>query len=133
MLKVLLVLLVLAMPYAAHAENLIGISVKLRTLDKVTAHTQDFDIKIGETLNFGSLVITAPHCEKTPPEEAPEIYAFLQIKDKRLNGKGKVEDPETVFSGWMFGSSPALNALEHPVYDVWVIGCEAPAALDMRR
>jgi len=65
-----------AMP--AHAANLKGNSVVLRTLDKVTATTKDFTVKIGDELNYGSLNIKAAHCEKRPPEEIPETYAFLQ-------------------------------------------------------
>ena len=121
--KAVCLAVVCLLPFSAQAENLIGESVKLRTLDKVTAKTQDFDVKIGDTLNFQSLTISVPHCEKKPPEEPPETYAFVQIKDARLNGQGVEGEPETVFSGWMFSSSPALNGLEHPVYDVWVIGC----------
>ncbi|WP_017930464.1 DUF2155 domain-containing protein [Robiginitomaculum antarcticum] len=133
MLRAICCLAALGLTFTAQAENLMGVSAKLRTLDKVTANTQDFDVKIGENLNFGSLVVSVPHCEKRPPEETPETYVFLQIKDKRLDGKGKAGEPETVFSGWMFGSSPALNALEHPVYDVWVIDCDAPPNEDELR
>lgn len=110
-------------------RNLVGTSVVLRTLDKVTATTQDYTVKIGETLTYGSLTITAQHCEKKPPEEIPETYAFLQIKDARLNGKGETADlDQTVFSGWMFASKPAISALDHRVYDVWVIDCKVPKA-----
>ena len=120
---------------AAHAENITGDTVVLRALDKVTADTQDFKVKIGDTLKFGTLDVTVQHCEKTPPEERPETYAFLQIKDRglKLSDKAKKKskktdeepEPEFVFSGWMFASSPALSALDHPVYDIWVRGCTA--------
>ena len=62
---------------------------------------------------------------RRPPEETPEIFAFMQIADRRTDGFGSEDESETVFSGWMFGSNPALNPLEHPVYDVWVIDCRA--------
>jgi len=124
---------------AAHGENIIGQSVSLRALDKVTADTQDFDVKIGDTLTFGTLDVTVQHCEKTPPEERPETYAFLQIKDRGLEPSDKAEkaskktdeapESEFVFSGWMFASSPALSALDHPVYDIWVRGCTAKPSL----
>ncbi len=100
-----------------------GESVVLRTLDKVTATTRDFTVKIGEDLDYGSLNIAVKHCEKTPPEETPETYAFLQIKDNRLDGEGERGEAEMIFSGWMFGSNPAISPLDHGVYDVWVIGC----------
>ena len=67
------------------------------------------------------------HCEKRPPEEPPETYAFLKIKNTKLDGKGADGEKETVFSGWMFASRPAVSALDHGVYDVWVIDCKTHA------
>lgn len=111
----------------AHAANIPGSAIQLRALDKVTATTQDFTVKIGDTLQYGSLSIDAVHCEKRPPEELPETFAFLQIRDAKLDGEGQeTEEPEMVFSGWMFASRPALSPLDHGVYDVWVIGCQTP-------
>lgn len=115
-------LLATALP--ANAENIVGDTALLRTLDKVTATTKDYRVKVGETLKYGSLEITVKHCEKKPPEETPETYVFVQIGDNRLDGGGDQTELETLFSGWMFGSNPALSALEHPVYDVWPIACE---------
>lgn len=118
-------------PYAETGQNLVGEAVVLRTLDKVTATTQDYTVKIGETLDYGSLSIAVRHCEKRPPEEIPETYAFLQITDKRLKGTGEAaEDSDKIFSGWMFASKPAVSALDHRVYDVWVIDCKIPPKLD---
>lgn len=102
-----------------------GSVVVLRGLDKVTARTRDFDVAIGETVQFGALSITAQYCRKRPPEETPETYAFLQINDRRTDGFGVDVEGEQVFSGWMFASRPAQNPLEHPVYDVWVVDCRA--------
>jgi len=115
-------------------ENLVGTAVVLRTLDKVTATTKDYTVKIGETLEYGNLSIKAEHCEKKPPTEIPETYAFLQIKETLLNGHGEIADAssdvedgqKTIFSGWMFASDPAISALDHRVYDVWVIDCKVP-------
>lgn len=107
----------------AWAENITGDAVVLRTLDKVTATTEDYTVKIGETLRYGSLTVDVKHCEKKPPEEIPETYAFLQIFEKTTDGKGKETEPEKLFSGWMLASKPAISALDHPVYDVWVINC----------
>lgn len=102
-----------------------GTIVVLRGLDKVTARTRDFEVAIGDTVDFGALSITAQYCRKRPPEETPETYAFLQINDRRTDGFGVDVEGEQVFSGWMFASRPAQNPLEHPVYDVWVIDCRA--------
>lgn len=97
-------------------------TVIMQGLDKITARVSTFEIAIGSSRRFGSLEITARHCEKTPPEEPPERKAFLEIVDIRPD-RAAVD----VFKGWMFSSSPALNALEHPVYDVWVLDCRTGA------
>lgn len=110
----------------AQAENIEGSAVILRALDKVTATTQDYTVEIGETLKYGSLSVEAVHCEKRPPEELPETFAFLKIKDTKLDGTGNEGEAKTIFSGWMFASRPAISALDHGVYDVWVIGCKTP-------
>jgi len=110
----------------AQAENLKGTAVVLRTLDKVTATTKDYTVSVGDKLTYGSLTVNVRHCEKRPPEEIPETYAFLQIDDKKLDGKGKAGDIERIFSGWMMASKPAVSALDHGVYDVWVLDCDVP-------
>jgi len=92
--------------------------VRLRALDKVTARTQTFEAHVGKTLQFGSLYIKARSCRKTAPIEKPEAASFLQIWDYDTEDK-----PQWAFSGWMFASSPALSAMEHPIYDVWVLDC----------
>jgi hypothetical protein len=92
--------------------------VRLGTLEKVTARVSHLDVAVGETRRFGTLAITAAACFEAAPTEPPESAAFLEITD-RLGA----EVPEEVFSGWMFASSPALSALEHAVYDVWVVDC----------
>lgn len=102
-----------------------GSVVVLRGLDKVTARTRDFEVNIGDSVDFGALTITADYCRKRPPEETPETFAFLQIVDRRTDGFGTDIAGETVFSGWMFASRPAQNPLEHAIYDVWVLDCRA--------
>ncbi|MDH5559017.1 MAG: DUF2155 domain-containing protein [Alphaproteobacteria bacterium] len=95
-----------------------GQAVELQGLDKVTGRTVTFQASIGETVNFGALVITVRACDRTPPTEPPESTVFLDIYEVR-DGETQTD----LFHGWMFASSPALNALEHPVYDVWVLEC----------
>jgi hypothetical protein len=94
----------------------------LRGVDKITARVTDIDAPVGTTVTFGTLSIVARTCHKRPPVEPPEVSVFLEISDKSLTLPAK-----RVFTGWMFASSPGLNALEHPVYDVWVIDCRASA------
>lgn len=92
--------------------------VVLQALDKVTARITKLEVAVGEGIRFGSLLITVRTCFKRPPEEPPEVTAFLEIIDDKPG-----EPPARLFHGWMFASSPALSAVEHPVYDVWVIDC----------
>ena len=91
----------------------------LQALDKVSARVSVLEVPVGKAVAFGTLEITARACDKRPPEETPESAAFLEIVEKRPG-----EAPATPFIGWMFASSPALSAMEHPVYDVWVLDCK---------
>ena len=125
---------------AAHAATFVQKdTATLRALDKITGRSTDIDVKVGEPVVFGSLKVELQVCYQTPPEEAPESAAFLKIASTQpvavetKEAAVDAEDVETVseenpelFSGWMYASSPGLSALEHPVYDVWVIRCAAP-------
>jgi hypothetical protein len=97
----------------------------LRALDKVTARTSMIDAPVDQPVRFGNLEITARWCDKRPPEETPESAAFLEIDEIKHDG-----DRRSMFVGWMFASSPGLSALEHPIYDVWVLDCTAPLMTD---
>lgn len=90
----------------------------LQALDKVTARVSRIQIPVGKTYKFGQIAITIETCRVRPPTMTPESVAFLEINEYQNGQKA-----QQVFSGWMFASSPALSALEHPVYDVWVLSC----------
>jgi len=90
----------------------------LQGLDKVTARVSTLNVKIGTTIKYGTLKITVRRCDKRPPEETPESAAFIDVSEERP-GVSIIG----VYRGWMFASSPALAAMEHPVYDVWVLDC----------
>lgn len=94
-------------------------AIRLQGLNKVTARVSTLEGPLGTSLRFGNLEIIARRCWKAPPEERPENAALLEIRELKSD-----EAPQTVFTGWMFSSSPGLSALEHPVYDVTVISCE---------
>jgi len=91
----------------------------LQGLDKVTARVSTIEARLGDTAKFGALEIIVRACDKRPPEETPESAAFLDVWEVRPG-----EPAGSIFRGWMFASSPALSALEHPVYDVWVLDCQ---------
>ncbi len=119
-----LVLLFLTLPSSAALAQRTGVSgVLLRGLDKITARITTFQAPLDDEVSFGTLRIRAQTCRKRPPEETPEVAVFLEIDEERPGEEGRLP----LFSGWMFASSPALSALEHPVYDVWVIDCSTDA------
>jgi hypothetical protein len=95
-----------------------GTILMLRGLDKITGKPTDISAPIGKPVHFATLTITARYCYSTPASETPETSAFLQIEDHRPD-----QPTKRVFSGWMYASSPGLNGMEHPLYDVWVINC----------
>ncbi len=90
-------------------------------LDKITGRTITFDVGIGETVQFGALQVTPRACYTRPPTEATNTDAFVEVDELTLQHQLK-----RIFTGWMFASSPGLNAVEHPIYDVWLTGCESP-------
>ena len=92
--------------------------IQVRILDKVTARARTFDLSVGQTVTYGNLRIKPRACRNSSPLDEPESAAFLQIWEVDLQGKRS-----WIFSGWMFASSPSLSAMDHPVYDVWVIDC----------
>ena len=93
----------------------------LRGLDKVSGRIQTFETGINQTVRFGkNLFIRVRACRKSDPIDPPESAAFMEVWQKDLN----TEESLWIFSGWMFASSPALSAMDHPVYDVWVIDCK---------
>lgn len=105
--------------HAFSKEQVLQKVAVLQGLDKITARVSVIQAPVGNTVRFGTLDITVKRCHKRPPEEAPEITVFLEIHESRLG-----EKTVSLFSGWMFQSSPAVSSMEHPVYDVWVIDCK---------
>ena len=101
---------------AANGEAVVEArNLHLRGLDTLNGTAQDIDMRAGETIRFGHLEITAERCRVPRDDPAGDAYAFLRIRD--------IREQTPRFSGWMFASSPALSALDHPRYDVWVVSC----------
>ena len=97
-----------------------GKGAVLQGLDKVTARITPLEANIGQMVKFGSLEITVRRCQRSRPDQKLERAAFLEIDDIDPTTKQR----KRVFSGWMFMSNPAVSALEHAVYDVWVKDCK---------
>lgn len=92
-----------------------GTSAILRTLDKVSGQLHDLTLQLGQSATFGHLTVTLTACRFPTDNPAADAYAFVEIID--------TTDHERLFRGWMIASSPALNALDHPRYDLWVLSC----------
>ena len=90
----------------------------MRGLDKITGRPANILAPVGVPVTYATMTITARYCYSTPITEPPETTAFVQIEDHRPD-----QDATQVFSGWMLASSPSLNGLQHPLYDVWVMSC----------
>ena len=93
-------------------------TAKMQAMDKITGRVSVIEVPVNGEVKFGSFSIVVRACKKTPPEETPENYAFVDVADTGKDGK-----PYNIFKGWMMSSSPARNAVEHPIYDVWLLQC----------
>ncbi|RKF17257.1 DUF2155 domain-containing protein [Roseovarius spongiae] len=107
--------LTMAAPAAAQQEVSIGTGAVLRGLEKVSGDATDMQLPNGGQARFGRLTITLAQCRYPVGDPAADAFAFLTIREEGRDAP--------VFQGWMIASSPALSALDHPRYDVWVMRC----------
>jgi hypothetical protein len=114
----LLLCLAWSMALPAAAADLVFEKALLQGLDKVSGRIVSIEAPVGQSVHFGTLELIVRTCRKRPPEDPPESAAFIDIWEIRSG-----EAAASLFRGWMFASSPALSALEHPVYDVWLVDC----------
>ncbi|MCM2441977.1 DUF2155 domain-containing protein [Agrobacterium vitis] len=101
---------------AARISNAVAV---FSGLDKITGRITEFDVYINETVQFGALQVTPKACYSRDETEAQHVDAFVQVEEITLDRRIR-----QIFSGWMFADSPALNAIEHPIYDVWLKDCK---------
>lgn len=104
--------------FAANAAEIDMNTAKMQAMDKITGHVNVINVPVNGAVSFGSLSIVVRSCKTRPAEETPENFAFVDIADKNQNN-----ELTNIFKGWMLSSSPATNALEHPIYDVWLLQC----------
>jgi len=95
----------------------------IRGLDKTTGHARDYSLTIGRAARIGSLEVLARSCLKSAPEDAPEVKIYVEVYDHPQVREGEDSQRQEIFHGWLFASSPGLNGLDHPVYDIWAIDC----------
>ena len=96
------------------------IFINITALDKVTAKTSEIRLAIGEKKFFGSLEIKGLKCQLSEHNEFMDTVAYLQVKDLAAKDNNQV----FLFNGWTFASSPTLQSIDHPIYDLWITGCE---------
>lgn len=93
-------------------------TIKIQALNKITAKSYEYKIKIGDSIKFERLIITPLFCWKSAPSDIPENKALLKISENQLN-----KEQKEIFYGWMFSSAPSISSLEHPMYDIKVVDC----------
>ncbi len=107
----------------AFAEKISNAVAVFAALDKVTGRVSPLEIKLGETVTFGALKVTARACYTRPLTETPLTSAFIEVDEVLLDGSSR-----RIFTGWTFAESPGLHAVEHPTFDVWLTSCKMPLA-----
>ena len=118
--SVLLAALVLVVgANAAAAETIANPIASFDGLDKITGRVTQFDVYVDETVQFGALQITPRACYTRPPTETQRTAVFVEVELVSLQGSLK-----RIFTGWMFADSPALNAIDNAVYDIWLLDCK---------
>ena len=105
-----------AKPQAARQKDPVA---EFTGLDKITGRTMNFDVYMDETVQFGALQVTPRVCFASPEDQEPKTDAFVEVDEITLDRKIR-----RIFTGWMLAQSPGLNAVEHPVYDVWLKTCK---------
>lgn len=121
--RLLALALVAAASTSAAAQPIKNPIALFNGLDKITGRITAFEVKIDETADFGALTVRPRVCNTRDVTEQPKTTAFVEVDEKTLEGQKK-----RIFTGWMFAESPGLNAVEHPIFDVWLTGCRDPNA-----
>ena len=93
---------------------------KIKILDKISSKNISVKLINGENFKYSDLQIKSIKCKHSEFDDDPEIIAYVQVRDL----SNKKNDEVYVFNGWMFSSSPSINPFDHPVYDIWLIGCD---------
>lgn len=108
----------IVLPSISIAKEIKTNTAQMQAMDKVTGRVKVIEVPVKGNVNFGTFSILVRDCQTRPPEETPENYAFVDILDNNSDGT-----TVNVFRGWMLSSTQSLNAVEHPIYDVWLLKC----------
>ena len=104
------------------SQKVINTAALFTGLDKITGRIINFDVAIGETVQFGALQLTPRSCYTRAATETANTDAFVEVDEVTLQGEVR-----RIFTGWMFAASPGLHAVEHPIYDIWLTDCKGGA------
>tara|TARA_B100000963_G_C22161620_1_gene466242 strand:- start:28 stop:435 length:408 start_codon:yes stop_codon:yes gene_type:complete len=100
-------------------ESLESINTELKILDKISSKNKLVKLKNGKELIYKDLSIKSFKCKNSEFDDNPEITAYIQVRDLTK----KNNDDVFIFNGWIFSSSPSITPFDHPVYDIWLVGC----------
>ena len=117
--SLLIINLFLISTYAKTENKLIGKKTDIKILDKISSKNELVNLTNGEELIYKDLAIKSMKCTNSEFDDNPEIKAYIQVRDLTAKDNDKVY----VFNGWMFSSSPSIAPFDHPVYDIWLLGC----------
>ena len=93
-------------------------TAQMQAMDKITGKVEIIDIPVNTEVKYGSFSVVVRSCKTRPPEETPENFAFVDVVDNPIKA-----EPVNIFKGWMLSSNPAINPVEHPIYDIWLLKC----------
>tara|TARA_B100001113_G_C20819161_1_gene495950 strand:- start:170 stop:565 length:396 start_codon:yes stop_codon:yes gene_type:complete len=114
-----IIICILLLLNSVHANDLEGKFTDIKVLDKISSKNTFVKLKNGEEIKHKDLFIKSMKCSNSEFDDNPEITAYIQVRDTINEDK----DDVFVFNGWMFSSSPSIAPFDHPVYDIWLVGC----------
>ena len=119
LISIIACILIFEISSAQTENNIIGTKTDIKVLDKISSKNELISLTNGEELIYKDLGIKSMKCTNSEFDDNPEIKAYIQVRDLTKNNNDKVY----VLNGWMFSSSPSIAPFDHPVYDIWLVGC----------
>ena len=112
-------IIIISIDYSYSKNELQGNNTSIKILDKISSKNTSIELINGQELKHKDLLIKSLKCSNSEFDDNPEVIAYLQVKDLT----NKTNDDVFVFNDWMFSSSPSIKPFDHPVYDIWLVGC----------
>lgn len=111
-------LLLIFVANSGYSKEITTNTAIMQAMDKITGRVNKISVPVNSKVSFGDFSVVLRSCKKTPAEETPENFAFVDVADKSFG-----KDEYNIFRGWLISSTPGINAIEHPIYDVWLLEC----------